>query len=36
MRGVNIDRKIVEVEIKKGEGLVVYPNKTISGDYILT
>lgn len=36
MRGVNINRKIVEVDIKKGEGFIVYPNSTISGDYILT
>lgn len=36
MRGSNIDRKIVECEIVKGKGLVVYSNKMLTGDYILT
>jgi KaiC/GvpD/RAD55 family RecA-like ATPase len=36
MRGVNIQRKIVECEIVKGKGIVVYPDKKISGNYILT
>ena len=35
MRGSDIDRKIVECEIKKGKGLVVYPDKALKGDYIL-
>lgn len=37
MRGVEINRKIVEFDIIHGKGLVVYPEKQIkSGDYILT
>jgi len=36
MRGSNIDRKIVEFEIKSKQGLIVYPNKVLKGDYILT
>jgi circadian clock protein KaiC len=36
MRGVEIQRKIVECEVKKGKGIVVYPNRVIKGDYILT
>lgn len=36
MRGVDIDRRIVEFEIKKGRGIVVNPNKVLSGNYILT
>ncbi len=36
MRGVNIDRKVVECEIKKGKGIIVYPNKMLKGDYVLT
>ena len=36
MRGTNINRKLVECEILKGKGLVVYPNKPLVGDYILT
>ena len=36
MRGSDIDRKIVEFEIKKGKGLVVYPDKVLEGDYTLT
>ena len=36
MRGANIERKMVECEIKKGKGIVVYPNKVLKGNYILT
>ena len=36
MRGVEIQRKIVQCDIVKGKGLVVYPNKLIKGSYILT
>ncbi len=36
MRGSNIDRKIVEFEIKTKHGLVVYPHKVLKGDYTLT
>ncbi len=36
MRGTNIDRKIVEFEIKKGKGVIVYPNKVLKGNYVLT
>ncbi|MEK6893259.1 MAG: ATPase domain-containing protein [Nanoarchaeota archaeon] len=36
MRGSDIDRKIVECDIKKGKGLIVYPSKIIKGDFILT
>ena len=36
MRGVDIDRRIVECEIKPKTGLVVYPNKILKGDYTLT
>ena len=36
MRGAEIDKKIVEFEIKKGQGIVVYPNKILKGNYILT
>ena len=35
MRGSNINRKIVEFDIKKGQGLVV-SDKMLKGDYILT
>lgn len=35
MRGTDIDRKIVSFEIKKGQGIVVYPKKMLKGDYIL-
>jgi len=35
MRGSDIDRKIVEFDIKKGQGLVV-SNKTLTGNYVLT
>ncbi len=36
MRGSNIDRKIVEFEIFKGKGFVVYPERMLKGDYIMT
>lgn len=36
MRGSNITRKIVEFEIKAGKGVIVYPNKVLVGDYVLT
>lgn len=36
MRGVDFQRKIVVCEIKKGKGLVVYPDKMLKGDYVLT
>ena len=36
LRGANIDRKIVEFEIKANQGIVVYPDKMLKGDYILT
>jgi circadian clock protein KaiC len=36
MRGTEIDRKIVEFEVKKGKGIVVHPDKNLKGNYILT
>ena len=36
LRGTQFERKIVEAEIINGKGLVIYPNKTIKGDYKLT
>ena len=36
MRGSNIRRKIVEFEILPKKGIVVYPNKILKGDYVLT
>ena len=36
MRGADIDRKIVECDIKKGKGMIVYPEKIIKGKYRLT
>jgi circadian clock protein KaiC len=36
MRGVEIDRKIVEYEVKKGQGIVIYNKKLLKGHYILT
>jgi len=36
MRGVEINRKIVEYDIKASKGIVVYPNKLLKGNYILT
>ena len=36
MRGVEIDRKIVELDIKKNQGIVVYCNQILKGDFVLT
>jgi circadian clock protein KaiC len=36
MRGTDIRRAIVEAEIKRGRGFVVYPNRPIRGSYKLT
>jgi circadian clock protein KaiC len=36
MRAEPIKRKIVEMDIKDGEGLVVYPNKQVKGKFTLT
>ena len=36
MRGTGFDRRIVEIEIKKGKGFVVDVNKTLKGDFVLT
>jgi KaiC/GvpD/RAD55 family RecA-like ATPase len=36
MRGTEFERRIVEFEIKAGKGCIVYPNKMLKGDYILT
>jgi len=36
MRGVEIERKIVEFEMKKSSGIIVHPNSVLKGDYILT
>ncbi len=36
MRGVEIDRKVVECEIKKGQGIIVYPDRPIKGNYTFT
>ena len=35
MRGSDIDRKMVEFEIKKN-GFIVYPNRILKGNFILT
>jgi len=36
MRGEDIDRRIVELEIKDKKGIIVYPNKPLKGKYLLT
>jgi len=36
MRGEGFKRKIVEMDIKSGKGIIVYPNKELKGDYSLT
>jgi circadian clock protein KaiC len=36
MRGADINRKLCEFDIKKGKGFIVYPNRSLSGDYTLT
>ena len=33
MRGEEIHRKIVEMDIINGKGLVVYPNKPLKGKF---
>jgi hypothetical protein len=36
MRGEDINRKIVELEILDKKGIVVYPEKVLKGKYTLT
>jgi circadian clock protein KaiC len=36
MRGTEIDRKIVEFDIKPGKGFIAYSNALLKGNYILT
>ncbi|MFA5764338.1 MAG: ATPase domain-containing protein [archaeon] len=36
MRGEHINRKIVEMDIKDKEGIVIYPDKQLKGKYTLT
>ncbi len=36
MRGANIKRRIVEFDIISKKGVVVYPNKVLTGNYVLT
>ncbi len=36
MRGAEIDRKVVEIEIKGKKGIIVYPNRILGGKYTLT
>jgi circadian clock protein KaiC len=36
LRGTDIHRKIVEFNVKNKEGIIVYPDKTIKGNYKLT
>jgi len=36
LRGTEIDRRIVEYDIRKGKGAVCLPAKTLKGDFILT
>jgi circadian clock protein KaiC len=36
MRGVDFQRKIVEFDVKKGKGIVVYPDQILRGNYVLT
>jgi circadian clock protein KaiC len=36
MRGTGIDRRIVECDIEKKKGLVVFPKRSLKGNYILT
>jgi KaiC/GvpD/RAD55 family RecA-like ATPase len=35
MRGVHIERKICEFEIRK-DGVIIFPKKALKGDYTLT
>ncbi|MAG39995.1 hypothetical protein CMI41_03445 [Candidatus Pacearchaeota archaeon] len=36
LRGSEIDRRIVEFEMRKGKGAICSPNKTLKGNFILT
>jgi len=36
LRGVDIDRRIVEFDLKGGKGFTVHPEKTLKGDFTLT
>jgi circadian clock protein KaiC len=36
MRGTDIDRRMVECEIKKNKGMIIYSNRHLKGSYILT
>jgi circadian clock protein KaiC len=36
LRGADFDRRVVEYDIKKGQGAFVYPDRMLKGDYILT
>ncbi|MEN9626210.1 MAG: hypothetical protein RL557_538 [archaeon] len=36
MRGAEFSRKVVEAEIVHGKGIVVYPNRILTGDFVLT
>jgi circadian clock protein KaiC len=36
LRGAEIDRKIVEFDIKKGKGTIIYPDRILKGNYTLT
>jgi circadian clock protein KaiC len=36
LRGEDFKRRIVEMEIKGGKGVVIYPDKILTGDYRLT
>lgn len=36
MRGAEINTKIVECEIKRGKGIIVYPGRPLKGKYTLT
>ncbi|VVB80367.1 Circadian clock protein kinase KaiC [uncultured archaeon] len=36
LRGSDVDRRLVEYTIKKGEGAAVHPDKTLKGNFVLT
>jgi len=36
LRGAEIDRRIVEFDLKVGKGFTVHPEKTLKGDFVLT
>jgi KaiC/GvpD/RAD55 family RecA-like ATPase len=36
LRGAEIDRRIVEFDLKAGKGFTVHPEKTLKGDFVLT